>query len=101
MSGEESSPRTAVGDLCASGKESGPQSGVEVLASRRAVQATRDEPAERGRMKKKLKKLPVSRETLADLDVRAALGGTAIVPDTEVATLCECPDLKAERVQES
>ena len=52
-------------------------------------------------MKKKLKKLPVRRETLADLDVRAALGGTAIVPDTEVATLCECPDLKAERVQES
>ena len=101
MSGEESSPRTAVGDLCASGKESGPQSVVEVLASRRAVQATRDEPAERGRMKKQPKKLQVCRETLADLSLRAALGGTAVVPDREVATLYECPDLKAERVQES
>ena len=52
-------------------------------------------------MKKQPKKLIVSRETLADLTVRAAQGGTPTVPDSEVATVCDCPDLKAERVQES
>ena len=101
MSGEESSPRTAVGDLCASGKSPGRRASSRSSRAGELYRRRGMSPQKGRRMKKKLKKLPVRRETLADLDVRAALGGTDIVPDREVATICECPDLKAERVQES
>jgi hypothetical protein len=52
-------------------------------------------------VRKQPRKLKVLRETLADLTLQAALGGTATVPASDVATMCTCPDLKAERVQES
>lgn len=49
-------------------------------------------------MRKREKKLVLNRETIGALDLANVRGGEELNP-SETPTLCECPEMKADRVQ--